>query len=40
MKMISRFKQKYAEEDSWLIKSGLSDGEVKYCIKEVVFYLF
>ena len=23
-----------------LVKSGLSDGQVKYCLKEVIFYLF
>ena len=34
------FKQKYAQEDPWLVKSGLSDGQEKYCLKEVIFYLF
>ena len=32
--MISCLKQKYALEDSWLVKIGLSDGQVKYCLKE------
>ena len=35
-KMISCFKQKYA----WLVKGDLSEGQVKYCLKEVMFYLF
>ena len=32
-KKISCFKHKYAEEDSWLVKNGLSDGQIKYCLK-------
>ena len=39
-KKFSCLKQKYTEEDSWWVKSGLSDGQVKYCLKEVIFYLF